>query len=251
MTNNKKIVLGWIDGGSVTSGFAAHVAGLLLSRGDIIENVVASTGPYLSSNRNTMVRTFLENTSADWLLSLDTDILIDLESFDALIDSLDAEKYQVLGGKYYVPLREGPELAAQVFNKNDSDIGVWISPDSPLLKQPIIDNLHSIGAGFMLVHRTVFETIAKNAANPMPWFQDYWKDYPANGWISDDIHFFTQVHKYNFNVALCTSATSIHLKTSKLDDNGYLTFHDYNKYQQESQYQAGKGKSWWVKGKKR
>jgi len=244
-----KVAIGWIDSGSITSGFAAHISQILLHRSDMINSVLTASGTYLSANRNTMVKTFLNETDAEWLLSLDSDILLTVDSFDALLDSADVTKHQILAGKYYIPLDSGPELAVQQWHSDLEGTGDWIPYDDKRLDQPIIDNLHSVGAGYMLVHRKVFETILENSVNPMPWFRDYWMDFPYDSWISDDIHFFTEVHKYGFNVALCTKATSTHLKTTKLNDDIWLSFRNFNKYQQEKHYQSGKTKSWWVKGK--
>jgi hypothetical protein len=244
-----KVAIGWIDSGSVTSGFAAFISQILLHRSDMINSVVTASGAYLSANRNTMVKTFLYETDAEWLLSLDSDMLIDLNSFDELLNAADVTKHQIIAGKYYVPIDSGPELAAQVWHKELKGIGAWINHDDEILNQPIIDNLHSVGAGYMLVHRKVFETILENSVNPMPWFQDYWMDYPYEAWCSDDIHFFTEVHKYDFNVALCTKAKSTHLKTTQLNDDVWLSFQNFNKYQQDKHYKTGKTKSWWVKGK--
>jgi len=246
---NNKVAIGWIDSGSVTSGFAAYIGQILLHRSNIINSVVTASGSYLSANRNTMVKTFLDETDAEWLLSVDSDILIDINSFDELIQAADVTKHQVIAGKYYLPLDTGIELAAQVWHDTLEGTGQWLDNDDERLKNKIIDNLHSVGAGYMLVHRTVFEKILENSANPMPWFQDYWMDFPYDSWCSDDIHFFTQVHRYGFNVALCTTATSTHLKTSRINDDLWVSFQEYNRYQQNKHYQSGKTKSWWVKGK--
>jgi hypothetical protein len=249
---NNKVVIGWIDSGVVTSGFAAYISQILLHRSDIIDGVIAASGPYLSANRNTMARKFLEETDADWLLSLDSDLLVDIQSFDNLVNALDVTKYQVLSGKYYIPMENKIELAAMVFDKTRDFEGgtTWVDTESPEFNKPIIDNLASVGGGYMFIHRKVLETILKDAAGPMPWFQDYWQDFPYSSWITDDIHFFKQVKKHNFNVALCTSATSTHLKTSKIDDDVYLAFLNINKYQTGQHLKTGKSKSWWVKGKK-
>ncbi len=252
--SNTKVTIGWIDSGNVTSGFAAYMSQLMLHRSDIISGVVVGSGPYLSANRNTMVRSFLENTDSEWLLSLDSDLLIDLNSFDNLINALDVDKYQILSGVYYLPMNDSIHIAAMI-HEEGLDYPVWIDSNKELITQPIVENLVSVGGGYMAIHRTVFEKILEDAAGPMPWFQDYWEDYPYDQWITDDVHFFKQVKKYNFNVALCMSATSTHLKTSKLDGDVYLSYLNMSKYQEsknghEHQYpKLQKSRSWWVKGK--
>lgn len=250
MKSNEKITIGWIDGGLVTSGFVAHLSQILLHRSDIIENVVVGCGPYLSLNRNSIARSFLDDTNSNWLLSLDSDLMIDLKSFDALIDSADSDKYDVIGGKYYVPVNDGVYVSAQKKHPEIEGGGAWIQSDDPDLNKKMIENLHSVGAGFMLIHRRVLEKILKNSSNQFPWFRDYWTDYPYETWISDDIHFCDLANRHGFNIALCTNATSSHLKTSKIDDSIYLNFNNFNKWIKEKNYRPEVKKNWWVRNKK-
>jgi hypothetical protein len=243
-----KVTVGWIDSGSVTSGFAAYVAQILLHRSDKIDNVLAASGPYLSANRNKMVLQFLE-TDSEWLLSLDSDLLIDLESFDTLLSVADEKEYPIVGGKYYLPLKGGLLVAAQAWHPEVPGGGVFIDETDISTTDLMIDDLHSLGGGYLLIHRTVYETILNNSTNPMPWFKDYYEDYPYDAWISDDIHFFKLVHENGFKTALCTKATSQHLKTTILGDFQYLSF----KEQQSKEFNSHtnhKRKSWVVKGKK-
>ena len=67
MKSNEKVVIGWIDPGTVYSGFAAYIIQLAMHRSDRISNIVCASGSYLSANRNNMVRSFLQ-TDGDWLL---------------------------------------------------------------------------------------------------------------------------------------------------------------------------------------
>lgn len=250
MKENEKVAIGWIDGGSITSGFASYISQLLLHRNNIISDVVVGTGPYLSSNRNKMVELFLNGTKAEWLLSLDSDLLIDLDSFDKLVESADSEKHGIIAGKYFLPIGNQVVLAAQKFHNETKDIGIWIDGDDPDLKKKIINGLHSVGAGYMLVHRSVFETISMNIGTSWPWFQDYWVEYPYNSWITDDIHFCNLARQYGFNIALCTNATSTHLKTAYINESTFISAQNYTKWLHDKNFKPESKKSWMVRGKR-
>ncbi len=258
MKSNEKVVIGWIDPGTVYTGFVAYMAQILLHRSDVISDVVVSSGPYLSANRNNMVDLFLK-TKGDWLLALDSDLCIELDSFDSLVKSADSDKYPIMGGKYFIPFNNGAEivLAAQSWHPNIKDGGEFVHNYK---SGEILEDLHSIGAGYMLIHRKVFENIRMlNPENPMPWFQDEWRNAPYHQWISDDIFFFEQVHGAAFKVALNTGATSTHLKNFKVDESTYVSVkdgllaeHEKRPAPNESQSQAfakHKRTSWWTKGK--
>jgi hypothetical protein len=221
--SKKKVTIGWIDSGSITSGFAAYMSQILVHRADQIENIVVASGPYLSANRNRMVQSFLD-TDSEWLLSLDSDLLIDLDSFDTILSAADEEKYPVIGGKYYLPMNNNLVIAAQAWHPEIKEGGIFLEETDISTSDFMIEDLHSLGGGYLLIHRKVYETILNDATIPMPWFQDYYEDYPYDTWISDDIHFFRLVHKYGFKPALCTRATSEHLKTSRINDSTYLNF---------------------------
>ena len=245
---NKNVVIGWIDPGTVMSGFIAYTSQMLLHRNDLINSLVVASGPYLSLNRNKMVEGFLQ-TDAEWLLSLDSDLLIDLDSFDEMIKHANKETNPIVGGKYFIPLGGNIKVSAQKKHPEVVNGGQFIEDNSELINEPLINNLHSVGAGFMLVHRSVFETIAENSTNPYPWFQDYWQDHPYDSWISDDIHFFKQVHKHGFNVSLSTRTTSTHLKTSKIDESVFIDFNKFNKEKNANPLVNKRSGSWRTKGK--
>jgi GT2 family glycosyltransferase len=250
---NEKVTVGWIDPGTVYTGFVAYISQLFLHRSDRISDVSVASGPYLSANRNNMVTQFLA-TDSDWLLALDSDLCITLESFDSLIKKADKDKYPIIGGKYFIPFNNGSDLvlAAQAWHPSMNGGGEFIHEYK---EDEILEDLHSIGAGYMLIHRSVFEKIAKAyPENPVPWFQDEWRSQVYNSWISDDIFFFERVHKVGFKVALDTKATSTHLKYFKVDESTYLKVKtrlvaEHIENHHPTSYAAHKRTSWWTKGK--
>jgi len=251
MRDNEKIAIGWIDPGTVYTGFAAFVSTIVLNRPERISDVIAASGPYLSLNRNKMVEIFLKS-DADWLLSLDSDICLSLESFDKLVKSADSLERPVVGGKYYVPWDNGSGVTVSAVKPVDlSDhtaMGVWLTHEELAAGGEIIEGLHSVGIGYVLIHREVFEAIASIKPEKYPWFKDGWKP-EWDTWTSDDMYFWEQVRGLGIKISLNAEATSDHLKNFKLNDTVYLQSNLNSPTAHHHEHPSRR--LWWWAGKKK
>lgn len=248
---NEKVCIGWIDGGNVYSGFIAHLSTVMLNRSNIISDIVVSSGPYLSLNRNKMVESFLQ-TDAEWLFSIDTDVCINVEDFDKIIESADSVNRPIVAGKYYIPFDDGKTIivsAQKIAPPGSVEPSQWLNIED--LNTPIIDGLHSVGIGYCLIHRDVFQAIQLiNSGREWPWFKDEFKELSYwKGWSSDDIYFWDQVRSLGINIALCADATSQHLKSFKLTDSTYLAVNGMQPHHNHA-HESTKRISWWTKSKK-
>jgi hypothetical protein len=257
MKKTDKVVIGWIDPGTVLSGFVAHVTQLLIHRNDRISDVIVTSGPYLSLNRNQMVATFLQS-DADWLLSFDSDVCIGVDDFDKLVEAADENKRPIVGGKYFIPFSGGTELvlAAQTLRPNAEleDSGEWLIDYE---QDVIIDNLHSMGSGYVLIHRDVFRAIQSiHPHNPLPWFKDGWNS-KWNDWVTEDINFYQNARKLGINIAIHTGAGSKHLKSFAVTETQFLQFRgkvdeDIAAHNERFHNPGAvhKRRTWWSKGKR-
>lgn len=257
MNKEEKVCIGWIDGGMVHSGFIAYLSQILINRSNRVNNVVVSSGPYLSWNRNTMIEMFL-GTDSDWLLSLDSDLCIPIESFDELIQSADKEKTPVLGGVYYVLLNNGKNVFPSAMRLLEDKQGTFLSSEEISEDKGIISGLHSVGNGFALIHRSVFEKIKNANGQKLGWFRDEYRE-EFGTWISDDVYFYAQCRALGIPISLNTNTTSEHLKLVRVDKNSFLNNtasitqhnHDHNHEQNNfNVWPAHKKTSWWTKRKK-
>jgi len=250
MNKNEKIVIAWPDSGSVYSGFVAYIMQILIHRKEKIKDVFIASGHYLSNNKNSCVEYFLK-TDADWLLLMDCDVLVTLESFDTLINSADKILRPVISGSYFLPLNDKLVLSGQYKSLEYPDLGYWISD----WDKEVIDDLHSVGAGFLLVHRSVYEAVQKNNPDQMPqWFQDEYWGYPYYQWISEDIYFCKKVRDLKFNISINTKATSTHLKNVRVTEDNFvktpqLIPEGVPAEKHIHPYGNRRKMHWWIKGK--
>lgn len=250
---NKKITIGWTDAGNVHSGFIAYIMQILLHRHENVDDIIVSSGHYLSNNKNRIVQQFL-NSESEWLLLLDSDLLLDLDNFDRLLASAEKDKYPIMSGMYFIPVQHDQKLvlAAMFHDEENTGIGKWVTDWND---GEILEGLSSVGGGFTLIHRRVYEAVQESNYNKMPqWYQDeYWEE-PYNAWVSEDIYFFKKVNDLGFNICLNTSVQADHLKTFKLNKSNFLKTaygidDNHEHHHHGNSYGARKKLSWWTFGK--
>jgi hypothetical protein len=214
MKNNEKIIIGYITHGWMRSEFVQSIHRLLLERPEKIHSVITQIGPYININRHRLTNAFLE-TDADWLLMLDTDVILDTKNYDVLINSADVEKYPILAGKYFFhfPSDNPP------FHVSAQKDGDWLN-EYP--ENVIVEDCHSVAAGLMIVHRSVFEKTRDNKPDSKtPW---WWNGLDVDGFseISEDSYFCEQVRDAGIPIAIHTGVVADHIRKMAVMEDYFL-----------------------------
>jgi len=157
------VTVGWIDGGVTRGEWAESVARLVAYEtvhGRLASIVRVRSGPMMEEGRNDLVTRFLD-TPADWLMSIDTDMVFDYDSVERLLETADPVKAPMVGGLAFGVNREFGQFPTMyrtidgmphvLFNELDGVVPV-----------------DATGAGFVLTHRTLFEQHKR--PGPHPWF---------------------------------------------------------------------------------
>lgn len=217
--NEKRVSLGWASSSVVTAEFQFSINSIILNRRDNIEHIICSPSSYLSMNRNLIIESFL-NTESEWLFFFDTDISIEVEDFDKILDAADPKKYPVMGGKYFLVLVDNWEKEAIVRVSAQKEKNTWLR-EYP--QDTIVSNLWSMGFGYVLIHRSVFEKIQdKNPGVRYPWCKDGYDDVTGNIYGEDD-YFWEQVRNCGINISLHTGASSKHVRKLPVTEKDFLT----------------------------
>lgn len=144
------------------------------------------SGPYLDDSRNRCVQWFYNETDSHYLLFIDSDIAFDANRAFDLIDMATLHGVTILTGVYYnqfgTDLRAlvyewgDPALTGMNMNYLDEDAKdlVPMSPGaiSSLYPQSKPHPVDACGAGFMAVHRSVFEAMSEKYAVPQQFFAE-------------------------------------------------------------------------------
>lgn len=182
------VVIGWLDPGQVDGMFALSIASIYSERRERMGGLMrVENGGLLSRGRNELVDRFMTTTSSEWLLMIDSDEKISLESFDKLIAAAHATERPIVAGLYFGawPGEFYPTAVPLIFKRVEGTSTFSSITDYPADQIIPID---SAGTGCLLVHRSVFEKFQENAdprheGTAWCWF----RDMPVNGdWFSED-----------------------------------------------------------------
>jgi len=217
MKTKETVAIGWAHNGNVDTEFALSIMEIIRQKGMKVGSYycVEGTG-LLAKSRNIMVRHFLDNTTDDWLLMLDSDERISVPTFDLLCATADAIERPVVAGLYFAALWDGPNLrpVPLIFEQDENDA---ILPIDNYPKDTVI-SVTAAGTGCLLLHRKAMQKIrdAHDENNQdWCWFQD--GPIGNNRWLSEDLSFCSKLKQYDIPMVANTGAILQHHKSIWVD----------------------------------
>lgn len=209
-------VIGYVHGGTVRAEFAASLLAVAMEGETAIDAVIAvGSGPNISTARNMVTRSFLEDQAAPWLFMCDTDMWFTADTADRLIAAADPAARPVVGAlcfsqntdngggepyptMYELVERDG-ELAFIRYKKRPEDTCVRVS---------------ATGAACLLVHRAALETVARASGDKAaPWFRE---SVAGTALIGEDLTFCLRCAAAGVPVHVQTGVHVGHIKTTML-----------------------------------
>jgi GT2 family glycosyltransferase len=207
----------------VNGDFAFRMVQLAQSRGSRLGPFVRIKGSgLLSKLRNRVVKAFLDSTTSDWLLLIDTDEQLTVQAFDQLINTAHDKERPVVSGLVFAAFNADQNLYPQPVPAIFQDAPEGFIPLNKYPRNSIFE-IEACGTGCLLIHRSVLEKM-REMADPHQgtdwcWF---W-DGPLNGiWISEDLLFSRRVRQLGFPIYVNTAAVLPHQKTYWLDEKHHI-----------------------------
>ena len=170
----------------------------------------------VSNARNAVVRRFLDETKAEWLLCLDADMQFDPDIVDRLLEHADAKRAPIVGGLCFGTEVEG--LFATLYDLMQNEDG---SPQMVRYKdwpEDAIFQVAATGAACLLIHRGVLEAMREKYPEPFPWFKE---DVLGTAPMGEDIRFCLAAGICGFPVHVNTGVKLGHQKTQLLTYDMY------------------------------
>lgn len=213
----ESLVISWCDNGNTDSLFTSSFGSLLMSTSAIedIEKVGINQtiGNQIARQRGDAIRNF-EQMDCDWMLWIDSDIVVTHEAFKLLWEARDAEKRPLVSGVYFISYEMNMTLPAPVpciFTMNDKGANI---PVHPLPESEIIP-IQVAGLGFTLMHKSV----AKKLRDAFG--ETTFQIVIGNKHVSEDVAFFDRCREVGIQPYAHTGAHVQHIKRFSLDRNYY------------------------------
>ena len=231
MSNKDSVALVWCDNGMVDGKFMQGVTDVMLKSGVEFATSLRSQGNQIARQRQTVIDYWFDKTDYEWLLWVDSDVVISPEKFRLLWDNKDAENRPLITGVYFTT--DNPEEPLMIPMPtiysfvNDGEGGIAISRVHPLPKNQLI-KVEAAGMGFILMHRSIVPKVREVS----PDGQIFMEMGKGAKFIGEDIFFFALCDKAEVPVYCHTGATAPHMKRFSFDEHYYQAF--FGKPKEES-----------------
>lgn len=214
----ESVVISWCDNGSTDSLFTSALLATSMALGaqpDISAVGFNQTiGNQIARQRGDAIRNF-EQMDCDWMLWIDSDIVLTPDIFKLLWENRNAETHPVMCGIYFISWEMNQTLPAPypcIFNIVDRKRGT--RPIHPLPENQIIP-IDVAGLGFCLMHKSVAKKLRETYGETTFQIQIDTQH------ISEDMSFFLKLKELGIPVHAHTGAIVPHVKRFLLDQNYY------------------------------
>lgn len=220
---NNQIMLTWCDNGTVDGKFMEGAVYSILTSKLPITSAQRVQGNQIGRQRETAFDTWHKKTDYDWILWVDSDIVLTNEALQKVWSSAHATERPVISGTYFIS-KEMEKSVMQpypaLFDAHESDryIMRYIHP----LPVNELIKCDYAGFGFLLMHRSVADKMRQFHGNK-PLFLET-SDGDDDKFIGEDIQFFMKMKEAGIPLHAHTGATVKHMKRFAFDEEFYKLY---------------------------
>ena len=213
----ESVSLAWCDNGNVDGLFMLGVTDVLLQSGVKFTSTIRSQGNQIARQRDRLINHWYNANKAEWLLWVDSDVVISPETFMKLWKNKDKDKRPMVTGVYFTS--DTPEEPLMIplptiFQfEDDGENGKLISKRIHPLPEDQLIKIDAAGMGFILMHRSVVKRI-KDVMPDAALFAEMGK---GDSFLGEDIYFFALCHQVGIPLWCDTGALAPHMKRFSFD----------------------------------
>ena len=217
----ERITIGWCDGGMVEGRFTSGIANTIIEAPKNklnIVNTIRVQGNQIARQRQSLWDFWATLSDSEWLLWVDSDIVITPQIVNMLWEAADKKTRPVVTGTYFVSSENEQSMMEPVpalYMETGDQYRTQIIHPLPVNQVIPVD---VAGFGLMLMHRSIIEPV-KTAAGDVSVFGE--NQQAADKFISEDVSFCRNLKKAGIPLYAHTGATVQHMKKFSLDQNYY------------------------------
>lgn len=214
----ESLVITWCDNGYTDGLFTSGLTSMLLHISQKypeigVVGINQTIGGQIARQRQDALRNF-EEMNCEWLLWVDSDIVLNLDAFDLLWKNRNPETHPVMCGIYFITMEMNLPLPAPmpcIFNIYDE---TGNRPVHPLPVNELLP-IDVAGLGFTLMHKSVAKKLREAYGETTFQIQIDTRH------ISEDVSFFYKLKELGIPVHAHTGALVEHIKRFVFDINYY------------------------------
>jgi len=220
VSNKDTLTIAWCDGGMTDGKFTQGLVYTILdaqAAGINIKNFGRCAGNQIGRQRQVVFDGWADNFQTDWLLWVDSDVVLTLDILKKLWEAKNKVIRPVVSGIYFISKSPEGELSApmaQVFNDVDE---FTIQHIHPLPENEVI-KVDCAGMGLVLMHKSIVPKL-REAYPQQSMFAE--QEGLEGRYVSEDIVFFRKLKAVGVPVYAHTGAIAQHMKRFNFDYNYY------------------------------
>jgi hypothetical protein len=219
MKTSDKICVGMVTDGKINGQLAIDLIHIARHKTQKLDQMVQVANVGLTTrSRNVVVRNFLDEVTTPWLLMIDSDERLPMETFFKLVDAAHDKDRPIVSGLVFAAFFDDKDnlRAVPTIYRMTTDKGLQPIDDYPIDTLLEVD---ATGTGCLLIHRSVLETMRKqataNQGKDWAWFVEGAID---GTYFGEDLLFSKRLKSMGYKIHAHTGAILPHQKQFWLDE---------------------------------
>lgn len=227
MKTKDKVAIGMVNDGTIDANLVIDLLQIRGQRMDRFDSFIqVSNMGLLTRSRNVLVKNFLEQTNAAWLLMIDSDERLSIETWDLLVQTAHDKDRPVVSGLVFAAFFDSDESLRPVptIYRMLADGGLQAIDDYP--ENSVIE-IDGMGTGCVLIHRSVLLILQNKATEHQGKDWAWFVDGSINGtWYGEDLLFSKRLKSLEIPMHAHTGAICAHHKKFWLIEAHHKPFRD-------------------------
>lgn len=228
MKASHKVCIGMVNNGTIDALLAMDLIHVAREKDGHFDHMVQVGNVGLTTrSRNVVVKTFLETTDAEWLLMIDSDERLSLETWHKLVDAAHDKERPIVSGLVFAAFFDNEDGLRPVPTIYQMDMEKGLQPIDGYPIDEIIE-VDAVGTGCLLIHRKVLLEMQKqatpNQGKDWAWFVEGAID---GTYFGEDLLFSKRLKSLGFKIHAHTGAILPHHKQFWLDDRHHIPMRNH------------------------
>ena len=228
MRTKDRVCIGMVNNGTIDALLAMDLIHIAREKDGHFDHMVQVGNVGLTTrSRNVVVKTFLETTNANWLLMIDSDERLSLDTWHKLIDSAHDKDRPIVSGLVFAAFFDGEDALRPVPTIYLMDSERGLQPIDGYPENQLIE-VDAVGTGCILIHRSVLLEMQKqatpNQGKNWAWFVEGAID---GTYFGEDLLFSKRLKSMGYKIFAHTGAILSHHKQFWLDERHHTPMRDH------------------------
>jgi hypothetical protein len=216
--SNNEITIGWIDNGTTEGKFTRGLVDVLITCPLPLQHYLHVQGSVIATNRKMLLDIWTNQCYSDWLLWVDSDIVLNAEAILKIRESAHPVDRPIVSGTYFLlHQQDGFEPFAEPALYTSSDEGDHLYNSLKDMPQDSLIKIDSAGFGFVLMHRNAIVRMINHHGDI-----DFFEKKPnQKNHSAEDFSFFANVKEAGIQLYGHTGAIVDHIKKIPVNASYY------------------------------